>query len=547
MLINNNRLQPAWNRGNNSLWRHKGLITGPASGGGGGGGTQVFRALGQAMSVTGSNGLAYGGGSNWSQTTRSRHYSPVAFRHFKIVLQTFDPAGTSPITDTNLTGSFNFQVGLEASYVSGNTGIPARIPITFSSANTVSYTPGSGPFGYIVSDIIDAGTTIAANAFFGLWTTIENALGAGSPTNSIPQQRNASNYLERYIGAVQAASSLIASGEALTATGIAHVSTTRTGISTYFTPCMMLIQVPSTTPCIVGIGDSVRYGIGEGTTDFSGTSGDVMGSALGNPGAYDRGLYENAGQIGVNLGRGNDGNKFLITPSNWPYRLQLTQLANPTHIFNQNGINDCAASITTHGWLSSTAYTLGTSTKSGGNDWVLISPPTGGTSGSVGPTGSPGGTFNDNGLTWFCLQATPANANAQGYATIIGWDYIVAQALKAACPTAKLYGAMVGPNAASTDSFTTTANQTSNWNASTTPPNRRSLVDTNRQTYGSTLMGWSGIININPYIEYNYPTGPSGIWIANNVNANTQTQDGIHPNSSGASVGQSVIQAGTFT
>lgn len=503
---------------------------------------KVFRGLGQNMTITGANGIGYIAGANWSLTSRSRHYSKVAFQRFRIVLQTFDALGTNPITDTDFANSYTFQVGLEYPYTLANTGIAARIPVTFSGANTAAYVAGAGPFGYILSDIIDLGSPIPAGAFFGLWTTVENTLGAGSPTGTLPTQRLASNFLEKYIGSVQSQTSQIAAGTALSATSITHTSTARAGVGQIFTPCMMLVEVPASSKMVVLIGDSMAYGTGEGDTDNSSTSGDVMGSALANAGPITRGLYEVAGLNSINLGRGNDGNKFLITAANWTYRKQLMVLANPTHVINENGGNDAAASITVSGWAGSTAYAKYSVRNNGANQYLCIQAGTSGTPGG-GPTGT-AQSIVDGTCLWAYVQVKPAAANAQGSAQIYGWDVTVSDQIRTALPTVKILGGQIGPSASSTDSYTTTGNQTSTWGSPN--PTRRTLTNSLRQTYQSGLLGWVGIVDFRPQLENDYTNAP-GIWIANGVNANTQTKDGIHSNSSGALIGQACVSAGQFT
>jgi lysophospholipase L1-like esterase len=301
-------------------------------------GPLVWRAAGQNMRQTVSG---FSGGSAWSQCTRTRHYSNVPFRYARFVIATFHNIG-KPIADADLPASFNFQIGVEYPFNAAFAGIAPRAAVAFNGRNTASYVGGVGPFGYILSDIFDFGTTIPAGAFFGLWTTIENAAGAGAGHGAIPGQATLSNNYQpgwqRYTGSVSAISSLLSAATALSATSITPTTSAQGGGGWGLSPCMMLIQCPASYPSIFGIGDSIMYGVGEGDPG-SGPHGDSLGSALGNAGFAARWIYEVLGYNFVNLGRGSDAfGKF--TAETAKYRLKLLALANPTHILSQNSHND---------------------------------------------------------------------------------------------------------------------------------------------------------------------------------------------------------------
>ncbi|MBI4979192.1 MAG: discoidin domain-containing protein [Spirochaetes bacterium] len=306
----------------------------------------VWRGLGQRMRIT---VQGWNGADAWSRCTRSRHYSTVSFRRFRVVLQTFQPAGT-PIADTNYTNDYFFQVGFEYPYAASNTGIANRVPVTFSGSNVASYTAAAGPFGYILSDIIDLGYDVPADAFFGFWTTIENQLGSASPSNTMPYIDNMCNNLERYEGNRTTASSLIGSNWALSQPSISHVGTNIGGYSSGYAPSMMLIEVPESAKSILLIGDSICYGVGEGSTGSAGY-GDALGSALGNSGYLARWVGENLRYNAMNFGRGSDGFKYA-SAANWKYRTQMWALANPTHIVSENFHNDVYTAGGINGMLS---------------------------------------------------------------------------------------------------------------------------------------------------------------------------------------------------
>jgi hypothetical protein len=493
----------------------------------------TWQGLGQAMSL---NVQGFNGGANWSLTTRSRHYSNARFRSFRVVIQTFYPTGT-PIADTNFASNYNFQVGFEYPYVNGNTGIPARIPVTFNGATSTSYTTTVGPYGYIISDPINLGYWVPAGAFFGLWTTIENAAGGSSPSNTLPYQRNASNYLEKYIGVNESVTSQIAAETALTATSIGPVGTGAGGYSDYFTPAMMLIETDSTNPTVAVIGDSIGYGVGEGTAGNS-SIGDPMGDALENAGYVMRGIFENAGYNAVNLSVGSDANKYLSTPSNWTYRKELLELANPTYVINEDIHNDINGTLTS-AWAANTAYPKYSVVAAGGgaNIYMATQAGTSASSGN-GPSGT-GSSISDGSVIWAYLLPYSSTNDRAGY--VFGSIANVNGQIAAAVPSAQLIQTTVTPQSASTDSWATTANQTASNYFGT---NSVASVLNGLIAGLNPLLGVSGYIDANPYLEYNYPTATS-LWVVNGT-ANYATTDGTHPDSEGAFLGQAAITSSLF-
>lgn len=437
-----------------------------AHGRGGIGGLPVWRGNGQNMR---NSIIGFAGGSNWSSCYRSRHYSNVAFRYARFVIPTFWSTG-SPIVDTDLPNSYTFQLGVEYPFTPAFTGIAARIPVTFNTANTVSYT-GTGPKGYILSDVIDFGAVVPAGTFFGLWTTVENAVGASSASNSLPYQSSASNNYQsgwqRYTGNIQAASSLISAGTALSASFITTVGTTQSGASfCVFTPCMMLIQCASQSRSIIGLGDSILDGVDEGAT-VSGISGDVLGSALGNAGCIARWVNETLNYNFVNLGRPSDRFSYF-SATNFKYRLQLIALCNPSHVISQAAVNDIS----------------------------------------------------------FGASLPTLLANAKLF-------YAAVNVITGSVP---IIQACCTPNSASTDSWSTTANQIANTGFGSSSSVRGQWNDTYVRTGGSSL-GNAGAIDPNPGLEFGYiegsPSSETSLWNVNG-SANAYTDDGVHPNSFGA-------------
>ncbi|WP_421021580.1 hypothetical protein, partial [Klebsiella pneumoniae] len=89
--------------------------------------------------------------------------------------------------EADFTSDYKFQVAIEYPFNFTRSGVPVRPNFTFSGATTATYNHLTGPFGYVLSDVFDLGVTVPAGTTFGIWTTIENALGAASPAGTMPQ------------------------------------------------------------------------------------------------------------------------------------------------------------------------------------------------------------------------------------------------------------------------------------------------------------------------------------------------------------------------
>lgn len=503
----------------------------------------IWQGMGQSMfgAVLGKNG-----GANIVTTSRTPHYSKVAFRRFRIVVPVFETIGT-PLVDTLFSGQsavLNFQFGLEYPYTLAATGLAARVPVTFSGVNYATYNSAThdANFGYLISDIIDAGQTIPADARFGLWTTVE--LPSGVVSNALPYSVNATNNLERWCGQSFSATSRIAalgagSDFALTSTSITKLGTTQTGVTGVFTPAMLLIEAPTGTKCVVGIGDSLMQGNNEGQAG-SGAHGDSMGSALSNAGWPARGVIEGAGLNFVNLGKGSDGTKFLSTAANWKYRRQLMALANPTHILLENGVNDVSASITISGWAGSTAY-VKYDVRSANSNFYMCE--VAGTSAAAGGPSGTGSAIVDGTVTWSWIGAFPAGANQRGWGQIYAWDVAVIDQIKADLPGVKIVQSTVLPGTTSTDLWATDTNQAvrTGWGDATT---RQGLLNVARLAMLSRLQ-LSAVHDVNTLIAFGYPASVNGKFIVNGA-ANYVTQDGTHHNSNGAEIMAGGVTAGLF-
>jgi hypothetical protein len=440
---------------------------------------QKWQGMGQGMQMT---VQGFNSANLRSSLNRTRHYSNVAFRYFRVVIPVSYSTNGAGLADALYSGAeatLSFQVGFEYPYALANSGLAARTPVTWSGANYFTYNNSgwTGP-GYIVSDVIDAGQTLPAGAKFGLWTTIELPSAAA---NAVPYTMNCTNYLERYIGSAGSSSSQIAalggsSDAALTATSIAHTGTSQSGYSNCFTPAYLLIAVPASTKMVAGHADSIGYGIGEGTNSAD-TNGDALGDANGNMGWMARWVIESLGMNFVNFGRGSDRANYLATSANWQYRQQLLQLANPTDVLEENALNDLSAGRTVAQLLAD-------------------------------------------------LQ------------TVYG---IIAGLL----PNARIVQTATTYVASSSDSFMTTGNQTPATFFGNSASRRGTFNDTYVRTAHSAL-GTVGFVDPNPALESGYVEGSAGtetsIWAVNGT-ANYLTTDGTHPDSNGATRAAANIQA----
>jgi hypothetical protein len=504
-----------------------GLNVGSSSYSSGAGSLMQWTGMGQGMysTITGKNG-----GANISTSTRLRHYSPYAFRRFRIVVPVFETIGT-PLLDTLLAGGqtvLYFQFGFEYPFVNAASGLAARIPVTFSGANYVRYDSSTHDtaIGYLISDIVDAGQWVPAFAFFGLHSTVE--VPSGVVNNVLPYMLNATNFNERWAcQSFSATSRLVGNGGAtdfaLASATVTKLGTTQTGVTGVFTPAMMLIETPLGSKCVVGIGDSLCQGNNEGQAGSS-TFGDSMGSALGNAGWCSRGVFEKALLSFVNLGRGSDGTKFLSTANNWRFRKQLMVLANPTHILHENGVNDVSATISISGWAATTAY--GKYEVRSANSNFYMCEVAGTSAGAGGPSGT-GSAIVDGTVTWSYIGSFPASANPRGWGQIYAWDVNTHDQIKAALPSVKIVQSTTVPGSTSTDSWATEVNQTvrTGWGDGTT---RFGLLNIARRAM-LTRLSLSGVVDLSPALEIS----GTGKFVVNGV-ANYATQDGTHHNSKGA-------------
>jgi lysophospholipase L1-like esterase len=487
----------------------------------------VWRGFNQAsrIAVQGFNNAA----GRMARTCRNRRYSCVPFRRFRIAIPVFYLTGT-PVADTLYSGAqaqLSFQIGFEYPYTPALSGLAPRIPVTFSGVNSTSYDNATWnpATGYILSDVIDLGFYV--RSFFGLWVTVELPT---TGTNVLPYTVNGSNFLQRYLGVNDSATSAISAGTALTATSIGAMTSAQAGGSNMFDPCVMLIEVPRNSRSAVTVGDSIAYGVGESVAG-SGSFGDSMGSALSNSGFIDRGLYEYARINNLNLGRGSDAARYASAPANSRYRMQLAALANPTHVICQLLHNDMSYTFTAATWNTATAYVKHTVLTSGGNFYICTQAGTSG--GGANPLSGTGQAISDNTCVWRYMGGSLGGAAQNGAYQVIGDLAKMLDLLRAAAPNAAIYQTTCTPDAATTDAYATTLNQTPNTGYAASN-SRRFNTNAKIRTPDAAL-GTVRVLDQNTLLEDGWPGSETGKWVVDG-SANYAVFDGTHPNSHGASI-----------
>jgi lysophospholipase L1-like esterase len=484
-----------------------------------------------------------------SRLTRAKKYSKVGFRYYQIVIPVFYPTG-SPINDTLYAGAqavLRFQHGIEYPYTNAVTGLAARKATTWAGLNYVAYDNATydGITGYLISDVMDFGSVIPADAAYGEWLTVE--LPAGG-TNVLPWTGNGSSFIQRYEGGLESAASLItayggASDAALSNTSITGYTTAQTGAAQYFMPTITLIEAPASTKTVAVIGDSISYGVGEGAAG-SASAGDTRGSALGNTGYVDRWLYESAGLNAVNLGRGSDRLQYLKTPSNWRYRRNLLAISKPKIVIMQNAVNDISSTISNLSWTAATAYARFDVVVVGGGAAYLVT--VAGTSGGVPPVapGAIGDTVADGTCTLRYLGASASGNPWRRAMDILGRIAFAVDQVKQVLPSVKIVQTIPTPSVTTTDSYATVVNQTPavGWGDATTSI-RGNMVTLLNDAAIRGILGIDAVIDPNPGVE-NAPQ--TSRWVVNGT-AFYAVPDGVHPNSTGAALAAAAIPAGMLT
>lgn len=457
---------------------------------------------------------AKNGGSNRRSTSRIRVKMIVGSRYIRVGLPVFEVisnAGT--IQDALLSGQFFFQVGIEYPFNNSASGWPARIPVTFSGLNYAAYDSATWDTnnGVIWSDTIDLGVFVPSGAYYGVHCTVEKP--AGTWTNALPNSVVATNFIDRWACQAFATTSGIAalggaSDLALTGTSLTKLAATQTGVTGVYTP-LIEVLVPGSYKSAVVLGDSLGQAVNEGGTG-SLTAGDTMGDADGNCTMHDRGLFGRLGIDTLNLSKGSDANKFLSVATNWPYRRQLLQRANPDFIFPVCVHNDISASITITGYAAGaiTKYQVASANSA---MWMAENAGTGVTAPSGGVDG---GIVNDNGISWYKIPGGfPASANPRGFGQIFAWQASVFDQIRAVCPKAKLIPMLGTPDA-------TGAVPSTGWGDATS---RRGMTNAYLRALTARL-GIYKVLDPNAYLETGADTS---LWLSG-MNA-----DATHMNSVG--------------
>ncbi len=314
-------------------------------------------------------------GTVWGRVTRTRHSSTAKFKRSRVVLPTSYFTGSAPMVETDFPASLFFTVSLEPVFDGKITGLATRsLSYTFSGAASaapqgkgpkvgVYNGPGTNPTRVIKSDWLDH-TEIAANQDFGLWTVVENQLGVGSPSNSLPMSWNASSYINRFEGsrsntAQDPGVSYIDTNAAETRTSISAFNAGRSGIAGGFFPALLEAEFEHGVICVYLLGDSMCAGVGAGVlgptaADTPPVPGDVEGTAKRSRGYPAVGM-ELLGLNYVNGGKGSDGYKNLYLDGNMVARLEYIKAANPQFIVMQNIFNDASLFVSEATWMAQVA------------------------------------------------------------------------------------------------------------------------------------------------------------------------------------------------
>jgi lysophospholipase L1-like esterase len=472
----------------------------------------VWRGVGQGMSLS---IQGFSGASSDSRVTRTRHSSNTRFKSVRAVLQTKYVTG-NPQTDQDLPYDYDFQVAFEQGYTNAVTGIPERKLFKFGGNDSVEYRVSNAPTdGYIISDPLVLDNYVEGSELFGLWTTVNSIGGAW---DTLPYQRNGSNFIQRYVGA-DAGADLIASNAAKSATSITSTSTSQSGVSNYFSPIMLLIETDSTSPFIAIIGDSIGYGVGEGTPGSS-TNGDALGDSFSSSGAIERPLYSELGFDGFNMCVGGMSNKEMANAGDWPMRRALLALANPTHVINMNVHNDTSIGNFVLGRQKSQAYFVYDVIGSGGNTYFCNTP---GVSGTVDNLTGTGDGVVDGTCVWTFIAANNS-ASAHTITNMTATNDII----KGILPNAPIFAMLGTPDASSTDGWLTVVNQTA--------ANRWGDATSKRGITNTIISGLPSYLNVDYAIDPNIALESSpntSLWVADGVDV--VTSDGTHPNSTGYS------------
>jgi hypothetical protein len=420
--------------------------------------TTLFPSLGQ----THTRGMAVGFRSsygafnlsgNWSILTRKVIQSKKSFLRCKVVKQTFYQPTPTPLVDVELSAK-NFQFAIEPVAKLATSGLAAspKKMFTFAGSNTAVYAgPGTNYKGYVESDWLYLDTAIAADQSFAIWDLTEDAAQAGA---SLPNDNSGgSSYINRYEGSIQAATSQM--GTLLTVDAITPFASGQGGGSSSSTPAFLIIDYDD-SDIVIGIdGDSTGQGVGEGNIG-SGTTSDVLGTVKGNTGWIARGVNEKLGlNYALNMAKASDGTKYKALTGSMRLRHSLMRRANPTHIFDGDGINDLTGngSNRVKTWVvfnatTNYSYNRGDVVVANGNLYVCTktgSPATTGT----GPSGTtPFTEIVDGGNRWVYLL--PDTSQGRIAVTAYAGKMIKYDHFRETVPNVKIVSTMVGPVSLST-------------------------------------------------------------------------------------------------
>lgn len=380
----------------------------------------TWRGMGQNMLNAGGDTVAVNP-ANIASALRVRHKMPYRAARCRIHYRVYNPKPLSTptrIADTKFTGQqgkLYYACAFEANFLNSISGLAPRIPVTFKYGRNyglfdeADWDPAEY---YMISDICEVGDVIGRylepGEYFGIHNVIQVPLGV--PGSNIPDGKFVSNANMRYYGSRGLATSMIngvdggISDYAVNGNTYAGVTTSRAGVAGQVQASMIEWEVPKTTISLFGIGDSIGQDQKEGYGQGTAADGDCAGDADGNTAFFMRAAARH-GVAAVNVSRGSDGYKYLITPEYWTGRRQLLQRANPTCVDLLCFMNDIQ-SFTAPGaganWSAISSYAFGTLCIANGNCYMMTGKAGVSASGGSGPSGTGAGIL-DGTCTWIYL------------------------------------------------------------------------------------------------------------------------------------------------
>lgn len=463
------------------------------------------------------------GSGNRSQRLRSLHRSPQRFSEISIVYTVFDSQPASG--DIKWAMPLNYQAGFEANPVLSLTGLAPRQKMLWEGAGFKRYDNAvwdandwtvetdALPIAEILGRYIEAGE------LFGIHSG--QVLDGLDTAAQMPRQRPLTNYIQRYTGYQNVSTDDVATDGLFTATSYGNPSNVRTGSIGGFGPVMMRIKVPRTFVSMFFQGDSItqdqKVGYSVAPILF-----DAQGDQNGNSSWAT--MAAKRMQVGaVNVSRGSDGDKNLITAAKWAGRLEVLRKSNATCYDNTNGMNDTAAATQSPAnWSSGMALNKFDVFQAGGGRIYMCTKS--GTASASAPTNTEVGKVIAEG-TADIIYLGPRYAGDRDKAyTTFGWKCNVNAQVRAAMPLIYIRNMLPLLKATSTDNFANdTGTPVLGYGPNQSRTKMRELMNDARLR---EFLGANEIYDLSDAIE----TGPASMIVRTNGSSGfILDPDGTHP------------------